>query len=534
MLGTFLGISLGLIDFDPGGDSKALMSSALILLGGMKTAFYTSLVGMFFSLIFMLWLFVMAKTRELYYLKLKSKLTRKCLMVSPVALLHNIAPSNQDELIAQQLKAAESIIISNHKVVTSLKGINESLSQFDGETIIESITEAVHNSMSNEVAPVLASISEEIKTLREIKKENGQEIISLMISAIKEDVIEPFNEHLAKNTNVIASASAALEKLSAELSDVMTGLGETTETLNSFQRDTLQKLQEFAASLKEILSQFESSTEEVLDRVASEIEKAISESISGMKSQRDAFENSSRLASEAFIKQNRTLESIGIESSQLMNDAKENLLAGLSDIDEKVKSMSGVVQSELEHFRVEYQNNLNSFFEQQSNLLEETLGKQRDGLAGVVDDFKAVFKEENELRQNQFKTLVEHHQKQVESVKIVRELIEAVGLTNSTVFNQIEDASKAVNKQVGLLRKEYVEASSKFNAITERMPEAMGEYLSSARESHEQFFSNFDDAAAQVHGKLAEAANLLVTAMQQIDVQLNRQDTDNLQTTAGD
>ena len=558
VLGTFLGISLGLSDFDPGGDSKKLMSSAIILLGGMKTAFYTSLVGMFFSLLFMIWLFAMAKAREWFYFKVKSKLSSKCLMVSPVALLHNMVPANQNELIAKQLqaadssiesntkvvntlneireslsqfdsdliakqlKAAESTIISNHKVVTSLNGINESLVEFNGEKIVRSISEAIHASVSQEIAPVLTSIGDEIRTLKDIKEQNGQEIISLITAALRKDVIEPFNEHLTNNTDVIAKTSSALDTLTAELSVVMTGLGETTKTLNSFQQETLLKLQDFAASLKEILGQFESSTEDVLDRVANEIKMAIAESISGMESQREAFENSSRLASEAFVEQNKTLENIGLESSQLMNDAKENLLTGLSDIDTKVKSMSDIVQSELEHFRIEYQNNLTAFFEQQSNLLEDTLGKQRDGLASVVDDFKTVFKEENNLRENQFNTLVTHHEKQVESVKIVRELIEAVGLTNSTVFNQIEDASKTVNKQVGLLRKEYEKASEKFNAITERMPEAMDEYLNNARDSHQQFFTNFDDAAAQAHGKLAEAANLLVTAMQQIDIQMNR------------
>ncbi|MFT6371799.1 MAG: hypothetical protein ACJAZT_000528 [Gammaproteobacteria bacterium] len=522
-MGTFLGVSIGLSEFNIGGDSSDLMKSAINLLGGMKTAFYTSLVGMFFSLIFMLLLFVTAKVRDISYGRVLANLSNQCLMVSPVSLLNNIAPANQDELIASQLEAAQSTIESNTKIGTSLNAINDSLSTFNGETIVESLTKAVHQTMSEEVTPVLVSISKEIRSLKEIKEQNGQELIENITGALKKDVIEPFDRHLSNNTDVIAKTATALEQLSDKLGDVMSGLHDTTETLNSFQKETLLKLQDFASSLREILGQFETSTETVLEKVANDIGSAINESIDGMKRQREAFESSAEIASQAFVHQNQTLENIGIESSKLMSDAKDNLLTGLSDVDAKVKSMSDVVQNELENFRLEYQQNLSSFFEQQSNLLEGALGKQREGLAAVVADFRDAFKEENDLRKKQFDMLVEHHKKQTDSVKIVRELVEAVGLTNSSIFNQIEDASNTVNKQVGLLRKEYVNASQAFNEITERMPEAIDGYLSNAKESHEQFFTNFDDAAAQVHGKLAEAANLLVTAMQQIDIQLNAQ-----------
>ena len=47
VLGTFLGITRGLIAFDP----EHIDTSIPTLLGGLKTAFFTSLAGMFGSLI---------------------------------------------------------------------------------------------------------------------------------------------------------------------------------------------------------------------------------------------------------------------------------------------------------------------------------------------------------------------------------------------------------------------------------------------------------------------------------------------------
>jgi hypothetical protein len=48
ILGTFIGIVVGLLDFDPNDLDKSIPS----LLAGLKTAFITSLVGMFFSILF--------------------------------------------------------------------------------------------------------------------------------------------------------------------------------------------------------------------------------------------------------------------------------------------------------------------------------------------------------------------------------------------------------------------------------------------------------------------------------------------------
>lgn len=48
IFGTFIGITLGLLDFD----HKNIDESIEYLLAGMKTAFITSLIGMFFAIIF--------------------------------------------------------------------------------------------------------------------------------------------------------------------------------------------------------------------------------------------------------------------------------------------------------------------------------------------------------------------------------------------------------------------------------------------------------------------------------------------------
>ena len=51
LLGTFLGLTLGIMDFDSS-NTENIQKSIQLLLSGMATAFETSLLGMFFSLVY--------------------------------------------------------------------------------------------------------------------------------------------------------------------------------------------------------------------------------------------------------------------------------------------------------------------------------------------------------------------------------------------------------------------------------------------------------------------------------------------------
>ncbi|RAU19358.1 hypothetical protein DN062_03610 [Nitrincola tibetensis] len=620
VLGTFLGISLGLADFQTeGGNSAQLMSSATKLLSGMKTAFYTSLAGLSASIVFMAWHAVCSKLRERRYRSLTTELQELCVSVSPTSLLYNMNSSNHEDLIIQQLKATETVAETNKELLSVMKGVQSVLKNFDSETISKSVTGAVSdsiettitpylkfvsdclkegrteslqrykdviallessvqtqkklaekqidavdatnrsnqqlayvvselghvfdkfdsdiiaNSVSNAVSqtvehsisPYLAKIGESIKELREIKEQSAKDVVDLIVQSLREEVIEPFALHVTRTiekadqlTLVSERYSASVESLVHEMHGLMSGLDQTAKSLNQFQLDTLTRLEKFADSLRSILSQFKNDTEGTLKQIAVEIQSALDNSVRGMESQRSAFQQSAQNAAAAFAEQNESLKGIGRESSVLMQEAKDNLLEGLSNIDDKVKSMSLVTQQELERFRLEYQKNLQEFFSMQANLLESTLGQQREGLADVVEDFRVAFKEENELRKQQYLAIDQQYTQLKDGVALVEELVEAVGMNKAGAFSQLEDASMAISAQVGKLRQSYEEAAVRFNKITEQMPEAMTDYFERANTSHVRFFDNFDEAAAKVHGKLADAANLLVTAMQQIEMQL--------------
>lgn len=92
--------------------------------------------------------------------------------------------------------------------------------------------------------------------------------------------------------------------------------------------------------------------------------------------------------------QTEMLTTTGNEASLLMNEARENLIATLSNIDTLLQQTRVTVQQELEEFRHNYQASLQEFFNNQNQLLEGTLGEQRQGLNTVIQNLQTVFEQE--------------------------------------------------------------------------------------------------------------------------------------------
>ncbi|MCL1143216.1 hypothetical protein [Shewanella gaetbuli] len=217
-----------------------------------------------------------------------------------------------------------------------------------------------------------------------------------------------------------------------------------------------------------------------------------------------------------FKEQADVIKLVGIEASGVMESAKTELQQGLGDIDNKVKSMSETVQSELEAFRVQYQENLTNYFEQQNSLLENSLSKQRNGLNEVVDNFRQVFESEYKARHNLLQELTAQYQNLEASAQTVERVAKAIGLNEVSKMAELQDAAHTMGREIALLKKEYSKAAATFTNVTENLPKAMDDYFTRANESFETFFKDFDQSASTIHNKLSQAASYLITSQVQL------------------
>ncbi|QUM81401.1 chemotaxis protein [Moritella sp. 5] len=584
--GTFLGITFGLSQFDSSSfDSASLLVSAASLLDGMKTAFYTSLAGLFCSAVFMILLNISAGRILRAKDELSLTLSSVVLEVSPITYLRNLSTTAEgnsldaDDL-ASKLGKEISVAISSaldakfSPIVDKLGDATDAMSEgnnniqdgfdnlaqqftavsesLDGDKLANSVSQSIKTVMTEEVTPVLSSIKDELKQLKDIKEQSQQELAELLINKMRDDLIAPVTVELKKTADAVSASNTVTDQLNKNVESVLVNLSESISTINVFQKETMQKLQEFALSLTTILNTFKQDTQGAMTDITAGVKDALDHSVEGMALQRQAFDESTKNASgafkdmetsltkalddrqvmehklfdniesrmntiltksnEAFSQQTSVLTDAGNAASKLMDDARENLVAGLGDIDSKIHSMSNAVQVELEAFRKQYQTNLNEFFEQQNTSLEQTLGKQADKLSSVVDQFKDTFESEYKTRHNLLDNLTSQHENLQKSAKTIEKMAKAVGLHEAAKMSELQDAAATIGKQVGHLKKEYTQASIAFKEVTEDMPKAMANYFERANSSFETFFNDFDSSASAIHNRLVQAADFLIEA----------------------
>jgi hypothetical protein len=554
--GTFLGITLGLSEFnldDVGQNSGSLVQSAVVLLEGMKTAFYTSLAGLASSAIFMIFIQVHGALQNKRTSKINNALRDLLIEIPATYYLQKLVAQNgnneQQELQRESALAMQSV---GQQLGGFLQKFEEMGNNFNGEKMAAQIAKAVDLTMRDSVAPVLTDFKEELKAVREFKEDNSAALLTQLVDTIKQELIVPVTTELKHTSDAVSKSNELSKQLNENVALVLKQVGDTVETIDKFNSETMQRLQAFAQSLRDVLEGFKEDTEGTMTRITSEVQNVLDMSVKGMTAQREAFDESAQRAavafegmgqkledaldkralsekslftateeriesllnqtSKSFEEQNSVLKQTGDEASKLMESARQELELGLGDIDEKVIGMSRTVQTELESFREQYQTNLTDFFTQQNNLLEDTLGNQRNNLVEVVDKFKQVFIEEYQTRHNLLQELTLQHEQLQDSASTIQKLAKAIGLTETSTMSELQDIANTMGRNVGELKKEYIMASSAFKEITEGLPKAMEQYFKDANQSTEVFFKSFDDAAGRIHNRLAQAADFLVDA----------------------
>jgi hypothetical protein len=206
------------------------------------------------------------------------------------------------------------------------------------------------------------------------------------------------------------------------------------------------------------------------------------------------------------------IKQVGDSATGLMDNARENLESTLTNVDKVLFETKDTVTEQLDNFRVTYQQSLDTFFKEQNNLLESTLGEQRDGLAKVVENCKTVFIEEYSRRKELGEDLSLNLTEMQKATDVVNQLIQAVKLTEGSHLNQLEQTATTIGLQVGKLEKSYAGSSELFSELLSQIPEELNKYFERANKSHEGYFSEMDKASAQIHNRLLQSAEYLISS----------------------
>lgn len=285
VLGTFFGITWGLMGFN----ADDLDSSIPILLGGLKTAFFTSLAGMVSSLVYNA---ILNHIYDVFEASLPSSQDESVAKICDAITQMSESSTNAIETIKAQLISAQNNQAAFYTTaLASLNGLNkeylDSVKE-DIKGIMNSIllqTTAVGtqlkplesvSSMSSDVKSITTAISDISVNVKEQLQENKTAGTALG------EIVKTSGEQLNEVKVISETSKAQLtetkaysENLHNEVSDIEAKMKETNEMLT-------QKFDEFSELLKKsnteaLVEVMKGLTEEFQSQMGSLIEKLVKE-----------------------------------------------------------------------------------------------------------------------------------------------------------------------------------------------------------------------------------------------------------------
>lgn len=552
VLGTFAGIYMGLqgVNLDAIQETDTLLKTSTELLAGMKVAFSTSLWGLGSSSVFMLFLAVGERVRQWRRNSLRQKLSQVAFLLTPGRILSRM-DTNATRETAEQLREVANRMaglstLNADEIGTSVATAMRSVLRSELSPIITPLThltpEAIGQATAAELNPAFNSMQGELSNIRELQEKHGQ-AVDYLVTRLREELIEPVVKRLDETAKLTKEASEAVKELKTALGDITISLSGAVETIRDFQEDTLRDLKQFAEDLKDILDRFSQDTNGVLEDVGQKIKEAVDASTEVMEAQRKAFEQSAKNAAATFVgireelekslrvqaerqkemledakqiftSQSETLVTIGREAAKVMNDAATNLDETLKNVDEMLQNTRITVQDELENFRDEYQKSLTKFFKDQNNLLEGTLGKQREALKEVIEELQKVFLEDAPKMGDAIKEAMAEMQATLNSIqdtaKIVYNLANKTGLTSGERLQQLQEIIRELGSEANQIEGAYQDMVKKFDEALKIGNEQLMEYLEKANEAYTSRLDRTDSAIAEFCQQLNQTSHGLM------------------------
>lgn len=222
ILGTFIGLTLGLQNFNTG-TSDEMMNSIPPLMDGIKIAFHTSIYGMVFSLAFN---FVYKNILETSYDSLDLFLDMFSEYVCPDAEKEGIS-----QLIYSQHKESEAVV---SPIVSAVQSLNENMTlmvaiqkeqQDDFRRLPDILGESIGKRVGEIIIPEFEKTNRSLEsfatTISEMQLSSMGELVDQFVSQMNESLSDSFT-----NLAAIISQTCDLQKQNTDyMQDILTRIG---------------------------------------------------------------------------------------------------------------------------------------------------------------------------------------------------------------------------------------------------------------------------------------------------------------------
>ena len=425
ILGTFLGLTIGLLGFDMS-SSATIQKGISNLLNGTSTAFLTSIVGILCALIF-----------NYYY--------NNSLIRNFDASIDDFA-NKLDELIPR--KQAEELLYINSEAV---KEQTTELQDFN-TTLALTIGDALRNAMTTDVKPVLEEL---LTAIRELST-GGMETIKNSIN----------------------------DNTGSEL------------------RDFAGTLQELQQGMRDILMQSQQMNEENNQKLRVAVDEMV-------KSLQNATSDSVTAQQKNMNEMNEQIKGLFTEMNDNLRQTVQGLLEAGSNtgiqLDHSIKGAaetSDAIVKTWESVSKQQQEQLSHNIEQIRNILEETLRSIRDDRENYIQTLKNITQElQNTMASSD--VLIKQAGVTANQFASAAGPMNDVAHTMNTSVNNVIDATKSFNNQVGMTVLELKDTSSSNIKSVNTIREAL-ERTEESWHAYENVFQGLDAQLGKTFTELEE------------------------------
>jgi len=354
VLGTFLGIFLGLIEFD----TRDIKGSVPILLEGLKTAFITSIFGMFISI----------------FLSIIQKSNGKGNMEDELQVFNSMN-SHLEKLSAlknidEKLKQLDTLPLMNTKLDsmdTNLKNLSQDISSVKEQ--MSSDQKILFEFLEKSLDKVNQSLEDAIDALAEGATEEIIKALESVIQDFNQNLTEQFGDNFKQLNESVKNMIEWQENYKTSIVDSEDRLSKAMQNLSEFSIKINDAIKENFEQSKQDSEKTQKITEELFEKIGLAISTS-NENTKTIKQITDDYENINDLSK-------KLQKIITINDNQI-----NNLESHLKTFAEVGDASKGVVE-QLKIFSDDIKNTLSTQSESLSKLtveLESQLPKSLDTL----------------------------------------------------------------------------------------------------------------------------------------------------------
>lgn len=480
ILGTFIGLTMGITSFDTE-NTEAIKRSITILLSGMGTAFSTSIWGMFLSVAFTF-------LEKRYGNKLSNQLHNFCYF------LDRKYKATAEDRIQLELSKRKELLFelfghSNENGQTVSPGNlfrdlhqesvqqTAALKEFSSDLAfkIESGFDDLLNDQKESIAPLLEVLGQKIDSLAEKLNNPAKEMtegviddlkaaINDMVNELKSSVSDATKEEMRGIAAGLMQASEMLNSIPTLIKALNSDIKTDLENVSEVTKKTIADLEESATAAQQ---QFDSQQRQLVDNFNKSLEQAQEQNLEHLKSLNDTNIDSINKMMESQGKAVERLE----KSISGLQENQENLIKGtdqsLIKTDETVKSLNATTKQ------------FGKSSESLLAILEELKGVH-DKISASSDSFHEVSTKSAEATRNLSKAQME----------FLRNLDKASSDYDKTI-QKIQDSIHNATNLSEKYTEDFNSIEEALDSIFEKIQDGLRNYESSVRESAKNYLDEY-------------------------------------------